>query len=695
MSLRCGRGGVFCALVLAAACGGGGSSPGSDGGGVEAGLDAGIDVTEAGADAPPEAASDASDGSVDASTCSGTWSRLEDGLKGGSIIDAEFDPRTAGVAYAAGYYRVFSSTDSGDTWKNAGETPNPILQLAFPSDEPKTMLGASTGGLLESSDGGASWSVRSLGGENVTALYVVPSSPQVMYVGLNESGVLRSTDAGHTWTGVNNSLPYGWLVSLTGDPTNPNTVIAGVELFNNGQLSGYGQIARTTDGGMNWTVVSQPNTQNPLSLVTCPNDPSTVYAAISTGLAKSTDGGQTFPNGQVLLNGQGVAAVAVDTSCQTILASPLPSGNNPEGVYRSTDGGATWSGLLNNGMMLPAGTYPHPLAISSFDAKRSLASSGAGLFVTKDSGDSWSIASGVVTISGGAMSVSSTEPGKLWMAGGGAVWMRPQLGMPWQAVNGIGNSNAVFTVLADSTQAKRVFVGSQPGLYESTDDGATWVDAYPPQNIVSVGTDPTNPSVIYAGEEIGGVFKSTDAGKTWTASNGSLMPWHTDYGNYIWISAILVDPAAPSHVIIGTYQHGMYKSTDGGVSWNAVAPAAGAAVVNCLVDAGGKPDAFYACAEPVGILKSTDGGDTWMTLTNGLTSLQLAGLAVDGSSGNLFALSASAGVFRSNDQGATWQPFDTECLQTVLLGAGIAVVQNGSGRSLVVSGGGGVLAHPL
>jgi photosystem II stability/assembly factor-like uncharacterized protein len=173
------------------------------------------------------------------------------------------------------------------------------------------------------------------------------------------------------------------------------------------------------------------------------------------------------------------------------------------------------------------------------------------------------------------------------------------------------------------------------------------------------------------------------------------MPWTTNFGTYIWINAIFVDPAAPSHVIIGTYQHGLYKSTDGGASWNAVAPSAATAIVNCIVDDGGSPDTIYACAEPLGVLKSTDGGDTWSTMTSGLSSLEVTALAVDKAAGSLFALTRTAGVFRSDDKAQTWKGFDTDCLPSSLIGGGIAVVQNGNGSQLVAGGAGGVVTHAL
>ena len=674
------------AVIVSAACGGG-SNPGAPDSGGDAAGDAGQDSgPDAGVDAPMEASTDANE-EADGPGCSNSWYRLEDGLQGGGVSDAEFDPRTPGLAYAAGGSRVFSSTDSGDTWKQIGETPYSIIQMGFPANEPGTILAASSSGLLQSMDGGASWSVRSLGGEQLTALYV-SASPQTLYAGTSYSGIMRSDDGGNTWTGVNNGLPYGWILDLAGDTANADTLIAGVSDLSNGGFTGYGEIARTTDGGKTWSV--GPNTHMPWGLASCPGNGSVVYAALrATGLAQSTDGGRTFPN--TLLPSLDVAFVTLDSTCQTVYASVYTQG----GVYRSTDGGMTWAGPLENGMMLKPPTYAHPLSISPKDSTRVLASSQAGLFVTKDGGNSWALAKGIETVSSGSVSVSAMESGRLWMATGpSGVWVRPQLGMPWQNVAGVTNANA-FTVVADGSQAGRVFVGAIPGLYETTDDGKTWNDVYAPENTFAIAPDPTTPSVIYIGSEVNGVFKTTDGGKTWNVTNGSIPAWPTEVGTFRWISSALVDPSASSHVLVGTHEHGIYKSTDGAISWTAVAPDSATAKVNCLLYAAGNPATIYACAEPIGVLKSTDGGDTWMTLTSGLTSLALTGLTIDSTSGDLFAVTRSEGVFRSHDQGGTWVPLDFDCMPTRLAGSGVAVVASGGSRTLVVAGDGGVLAHPL
>jgi photosystem II stability/assembly factor-like uncharacterized protein len=639
-------------------------------------------------------------GDAGAPSCT-AWSRFEQGLVGGAISDAEFDPFHDGRAVAAGLYRVFATDNFAGAWKQVGEAPFPIHKLAFPSAD--TILAASEGGLIASSDGGATWIVRSLQGLMLISLFVNPTQPQRLYVGTFGAGILRSNDGGFTWTPVNlvplsPGASFGLVYSLTGDPNNPDVVLAGIEQIGTsggtiGGLDGAGIILRTTDGGSTWTVVSQPTLQSAQTLATCGADPSIVYAAAHSVLLKSTDGGQTFT--QSVLSGQDIVGVALDSTCQTVYAGSY--GN--EVVFRSNDAGQTWSAPLTNGMSLTAGAFPNPLAVNPRNGSGVLASSGEGLFVTTSGGDSWQLAAGIEAVSPGDISVSALEPDRLWMAVGGTLWSRTR-STPWARHSGqIGNG--IFTVLADSHVAGRIFVGAGEGFWESQDHGTTFTQALPGynifgyQNIFTIAPDPTNPQIIYAGGEQSGVFKSTDGGVNWAMSNGALQVWPTGVGNFIWINAMLVDPANPAHLLMGTQGRGLYESADSAASWNPVAPAASTKAVVCLARAAGPPVAIYACIQGGGVMKSTDGGTTWTSASNGLGSLDVYKLAVDPATGSLYALTLVGGVFRSQNAGGTWTSFDNDCIPTKHLGRGIAVVNENGKRSLVVSGQGGVLVHAL
>jgi photosystem II stability/assembly factor-like uncharacterized protein len=685
-------------LACAAACGGS-SGPGNtatpEGGTMS---DAQAYDAESGPLADADAAGSLGDGDAattrdggDAAACPASWTRFEDGLAGGSINEVGFDPRSPGAAYAAGDFRVFAVGASG-TSQQVGESPFPIHKLAFPPNAPaQTILGASYGGLLQSTDGGATWTMLALSGELLTTMLLDPAQPQRLYVGTIGGGIWRSDDGGGTWFAVNNGVPYGQVFALAGDPQDADVVIASIaQLTPQGGWTGYGEIIRTADGGKSWAVSTTPMapmTQTAADIETCTSNPNIVFAAIGNGLLKSVDGGMTFP--QTFLAGKDIASVGIDSSCNTVYAYAYN-----DAAYQSIDGGMTWSPPLTNGLMLTAPTTVHPLAIDPAHADHVLAGSQAGLFETTNGGMAWSLVHGAEAIAAGDLSVSPLEPDRLWMATGGTgLWTRTTTG-GWQQPMGKAGSYD-FAILADGNHQNRVLAGAEPGLWVSNDDGAMFSDLYSPENIFAIATDPTNPQILYAGGEVNGLFVTTDDGAHWTQSNGTLTAWPTSVGVTIWIGALLVDPATPTHVIMGTFGRGLYLSTDSAGSWNPVAPAASTSVVSCLVGTSKPSAAFYACAQGLGVLKSIDGGSTWSTLTTGLTSLDVTKLTVDPATGDLYATTQADGVFRSTDQGATWKAFEPECLPTRSVQSGIAVVKGGAGNELVVTGSGGVFAHPL
>ncbi len=184
------------------------------------------------------------------------------------------------------------------------------------------------------------------------------------------------------------------------------------------------------------------------------------------------------------------------------------------------------------------------------------------------------------------------------------------------------------------------------GVWKSDDFGRTWTpifDGQPTQSIGAIAVAPSDPNIIYvaSGEGLArpdlsigdGIYKSTDAGKTWT---------HLGLRNTQGIPALAVDPRNPNRVFAAALGHpyganeerGIYLSTDGGQNWQKVlSKDANVGGSDVEIDPS-NPDIVYASLWEVrlgpwedgnqysgtggGVFKSTDGGKTWRTLTNGL-----------------------------------------------------------------------------
>src|SRR5436853_4440876 len=241
------------------------------------------------------------------------------------------------------------------------------------------------------------------------------------------------------------------------------------------------------------------------------------------------------------------------------------------------------------------------------------------------------------------------------------------------------------------------------GVWKTTDFGNTWNPIFDDQPTGSVGAlavAPSDPNIIYVGSGEGlqrpdlatgdGVYKSTDAGKTWThvgLEKGG--PEKGGLRDAQQITAILVDPKNPNRVFVAAEGHpygpnaerGVFRSTDGGQTFQEVlykdentgaadlafdptnpqtiyASLWAARVAPWEVRSGGS---IYIAGS--GLYKSTDGGDTWKPLTKGLPAasegLGRIGIAVAPSDAKRIYVSAEAtkgaGVYRSDDAGETWK----------------------------------------
>ncbi len=235
------------------------------------------------------------------------------------------------------------------------------------------------------------------------------------------------------------------------------------------------------------------------------------------------------------------------------------------------------------------------------------------------------------------------------------------------------------------------------GVWKTDDFGRTWKPLFDDQATGSIGAialAPSDPNTIYVGSGEGlqrpdlsvgdGMYKSTDAGRTWR---------HLGLRDAQQIPAILVDPRDPNRLFVAALGHpygpnperGVFRSTDGGQSWQKVLykdertgaidlafdPHNPQTVYAVLWQAQQGPWENGAFSGPnSGLFKSTDGGTTWNPLTNGLPTFAQGGLgrigiAVAPSEPNrMYALvearGEAGGVYRSDDAGAAWKRVNGE-----------------------------------
>ena len=260
--------------------------------------------------------------------------------------------------------------------------------------------------------------------------------------------------------------------------------------------------------------------------------------------------------------------------------------------------------------------------------------------------------------------------------------------------------NRISTVAGVSGNPNIIYAGAASGgIFKSTDGGVHWTPIFDNQPVASVGAlmvAPSDPNVVWAGTgepfirshiSLGwGVFKSLDAGKTWTRMG---------LENTGRIARVVIDPRDPDRVYVAALGHlygpqpekGVYRTTDGGKNWEKVLFVNDSSGANELVMDPTNPRVLYATFWQMeihtwgrtsggagsGIWKSTDGGTTWKRLTgNGLPTKQIGKINLTVSKTNpnrVYALIETGDgvpladgkptdrgrLFRSDDAGVSWK----------------------------------------
>ncbi|HVF49310.1 MAG TPA: Calx-beta domain-containing protein, partial [Pyrinomonadaceae bacterium] len=399
-------------------------------------------------------------------------------------------------------------TSSFDAW---GVTSGRINAIAVSPANPQLVLvGASTGGIWRSTDGGATFSPVSDTQVDlaVGSIAFAPSNPSIVYAGMGDldnsylgTGLLKSTDAGQTWARVSNdSLPAQALVTdVVVSPNDPNRVYvtqAASLNLNVGQIFTSG-LFTSTDGGVNWTRKISGNARK---IAIHPADPQTIYVAMRT----------------------------ID-----------PPGT--PGLYKSTDGGANFS-LAYTSPYGPSSTRDIRVAVTPADPQRVYVSVGR-------------------TIEPAEVRVEvSSDAGANWTNRGALGIDLKQFGY-----------NTYLNV--SPADANTLYVGSRD-VYKSMDGGFTWANitrnfsgpafqynpsisnTHPDQQSFAFSTD--NPNVLYIGND-GGISKSTDGGLSFQSRNQTL--------SLTQFVSLSLHPNDPSISYGGTQDNGTQRRLNGTSSW--------------------------------------------------------------------------------------------------------------------------------
>jgi photosystem II stability/assembly factor-like uncharacterized protein len=247
---------------------------------------------------------------------------------------------------------------------------------------------------------------------------------------------------------------------------------------------------------------------------------------------------------------------------EALATSPtiLYAGTWGEGVYRSTNHGATWW-PANTGIMLPL-HIQGGLAVNPVTSTQVFVGDyyGGGLYRSDDSGVSWTLvlsdtavrAVAVHPLTPTIVLAGDREEGLYRSADGGNSWM------PIDATTGFTDPHIRALGFA-SAASDTAYAGASQYVFRSTDAGQTWAPSGTlPSNVHALAVHPVTPTLIYAGTFSHGVYRS--AGSTWVAISDGLP-------DYAWVTSLAIHPITPTIIHAGTWDGQVYRSNNGGDSW--------------------------------------------------------------------------------------------------------------------------------
>ena len=320
--------------------------------------------------------------------------------------------------------------------------------VAFhPTDANKIYVGAPSGGMWQSSDGGQTWvsDTDTLPTLGVSAIIVDKNNPNLIFIGTGDRdagdapglGVLKSTDGGLTWSMSNTGMGNQTVGKMLQHPTNTQILLAATS----------GGVYRSIDGGANWT---QSKSGNFKDIVFKPGDPNTVYAASGANFWRSGDNGVSFSQITSGLSGGQRGVIAV-TAANANYVYFLVSGNDSgfKGFYRSTDSGLNFT---------TRSTSPNIMGWSCDGSD----SGGQGWYDL-------------------AVAANPTNAEDVY-AGGVDVWRSTNGGTTWTINSHWYGGCSVPAVHADchflgySPVDGQLYAGNDGGIYTTNNSGATWTD---------------------------------------------------------------------------------------------------------------------------------------------------------------------------------------------------------------------------
>ncbi len=553
-----------------------------------------------------------------------------------------------------------------NAWTPIGPEGGNLCALAVAPSEPATVYAAGiTFGdgstLFRSADNGVTWESTGTLVQRSTCFFSVDSGdPRRLYL-LDFGSLRRSVDGGVTWAPSDAGLPYLYPGSRVAvDPHDPSFLL----------IASDGAVYRSRDRGDSWQQIWQVAGQpivDVQSVVIHPAFVGRIYAlTYGDGMFVSADFGDTWASAS-----QGLPPTFVPKG---LAFDPLNAAllyvQGDFGVYRSRDGGRSWTSVLAGSGALDRVQHLAVTASSAVYVRR-LAPNGRQTLRSSDAGETWQeLANPPSSDPNFEFSDLAATPGALLATSTLGVARSIDDGTTWQTANSGMFGTVVSSLMQDRQDPQKIygvdyFRLASNGILRSWDRGATW-------QVLEVSTaagrpylhdlliDPDNPDHLLVavsgapGFALSGVATSQDAGETWSAQPGPF--------DCLYLVEFVLDPLEPSRLFwLGTpklpacgLECTAHVSQDSGASWECVHSIAPADRLVHIAPSPYRRGVALALAAS-GIYRSTNAGLDWELVAGAPDydpgypdDIEWAG------ADTVYATSRESGLYVSQDAGLTW-----------------------------------------
>jgi len=388
--------------------------------------------------------------------------------------------------------------------------------------------------------GGLTWrDIGPMRGGRSVGVAGVPSQPDTYYFGSVGGGVWKTENSGRTWTPIFDDEPVQSIGAISVAPSDPNIIYVGTGEADIRSQTSYGDgMYKSSDAGRTWRHIGLDATQRIGRIVVDPSDPNRVYVAAlghaydanpDRGVYRSLDGGATWK--KILYHDENVGAIdiALDPNAPRTMYASLwatrrppwnvyaPSNMPGSGLYKSTNGGDSWS-QLHGGLPADNAVGKIGIAVAPSNSRRlwavvdDLSDNGAhgGVYLSDDAGANWRQVNNEQRLWGRgwyfeAITVDPKNPDQAYIPNT-STYVTRDAGKTWTPIKGAPGGDDYHQLWVNPRDGNRMVLSSDQGTVVSVDEGKTWSSWYnqPTAEIYHLSADNRFPWWVYGAQQDSG-----------------------------------------------------------------------------------------------------------------------------------------------------------------------------------------------